>query len=79
MLIIRAIEQRLALMDKSRSITKFPVSETLTASEWIAKLDRGELSQNEATQLSQWLDDDPANSRVLACLLYTSPSPRDRG
>lgn len=53
-------------MDKSSGITKFPVSETLTASEWVAKLDRGELSQNEAKQLRQWLAEDLVNSRALA-------------
>jgi len=56
-------------MDKSNNVTAFPKSTVSVASEWVAKLDRSHLTEQESQQLTQWLQSDPINREALAAQL----------
>lgn len=51
------------------NIRAFPKSTVLIASEWVAKLDRDQLTSHESQQLTKWLKSDPINREVLAAQL----------
>lgn len=55
--------------NKASEIAPFPKSTLLIACEWVAKLDRGELSTGESRQLTAWLKQDPGNRAALAAQL----------
>ena len=53
-------------MDKHHNISSFPKSTVLLASEWVAKLDGNNLTEQERQQLREWLKADPKNQMALA-------------
>ena len=53
-------------MDKHNNISAFPKSTSLLASEWVAKLDGDDLTEQERQQLKEWLHADPKNQMALA-------------
>jgi len=53
-------------MNNDDNLIPFPESVELEACHWVAKLDRGNLSDEEKIGLSNWLDKDPMMRRALA-------------
>jgi|SaaInl5LU_22_DNA_1037371.scaffolds.fasta_scaffold03971_3 transmembrane sensor len=53
-------------MSRVDNLLQFPESVERAACEWVAKLDRGNLSHEEKTQLSDWLTSDPQHRIALA-------------
>lgn len=57
-------------MDRqSKNISILPETTLLIASEWVAKLDAGDLSQTDSQKLTQWLQSNPVNREALASQL----------
>ena len=78
-LIAQRREQRKALMEKLKPVAEpEPVAEEQPPIEAQTQANQKPSDEiNETTKSME--DDDSDSSESLSCLLYTSPSPRDRG
>ncbi len=56
-------------MESENKVVLFPENPEMEACEWVAKLDAGSLSANDAKNLSQWLDADSRNPKALVSQL----------